>query len=88
MKVLLDMYKLYPEDRAEVQEYLIKELRKITPLLLKARGVARYPFLDYRLAMSLYVEDMIVKNLGRDQAREVKENSTKLVMIKKRKNIA
>lgn len=88
MKVLLDMYKLYPEDRAEVQEYLIKELRQITPLILKANGVAKYPFLDYRLAMSLYVEDMIVKNLGLDQAREVKENSTKLVMIKKRKNIA
>lgn len=88
MKVLLDMYKLYPEDRAEVQEYLIKEFRQITPLILKANGVAKYPFLDYRLAMSLYVEDMIVKNLGLDQAREVKENSTKLVMIKKRKNIA
>ena len=38
--------------------------------------------------MSLYVEDMIVDNLGLEQAREVKENSTKLVMIKKRKNIA
>ena len=56
--------------------------------MLKARGVAKYPFLDYRLAMSLYVEDMIVDNLGLDQAREVKENSTKLVMIKKRKNLA
>lgn len=88
MKVLLDMYKLYPEDRDKVQKYLIKELRKITPLLLKARGVAKYPFLDYRLAMSLYAEDMIVENLGLEQAREVKENSTKLVMIKKRKNIA
>lgn len=88
MKVLLDMYKLYSEDRDKVQKYLIKELRKITPLLLKARGVAKYPFLDYRLAMSLYVEDMIVDNLGLEQAREVKENSTKLVMIKKRKNIA
>lgn len=81
MKVLLDMYKLYPEDRAEVQEYLIKEFRQITPLILKANGVAKYPFLDYRLAMSLYVEDMIVKNLGLEQAREVKD--TKLIMIKK-----
>lgn len=88
MKVLLDMYKLYSENRDKVQKYLIEEFRKITPLLLKARGVAKYPFLDYRLAMSLYVEDMIVDNLGLDQAREVKENSTKLVMIKKRKNIA
>ena len=88
MKVLLDMYKLYSENRDNVQKYLIEELRKITPLLLKARGVAKYPFLDYRLAMSLYVEDMIVDNLGLEQAREVKENSTKLVMIKKRKNIA
>ena len=88
MKVLLDMYKLYSENRDNVQKYLVDEFRKITPLLLKARGVAKYPFLDYRLAMSLYVEDMIVDNLGLDQAREVKENSTKLVMIKKRKNIA
>ena len=43
---------------------------------------------DENKLLPLYVEDMIVDNLGLEQAREVKENSTKLVMIKKRKNIA
>lgn len=64
-------------------------LKGLTKMYRDAKySVAKYPFLDYRLAMSLYVEDMIVESLGLEQAREVKENSTKLVMIKKRKNIA
>ena len=59
---------------------LTKEFRKLTPLILKANAVVKYPMLDMKIAVSLYVEDLIVENLRLEQSREV--IGTKVVPIK------
>ena len=80
---LRDMYKLYANNRRETTKYLISKLRCIAPTTLKAKAVAKYPMLDFRTATSLYLEDMIVKDLGLEQSREIL--GTKVVPIKKAK---
>ena len=80
---LRDMYKLYANNRRETTKYLISKLRCITPTTLKAKAVAKYPMLDFRTATSLYLEDMIVKDLDLEQSREIL--GTKVVPIKKAK---
>lgn len=80
-RTLRDIYKLYVEDRKEISEYLSKEFRRITPLILKANAVTKYPLLEVRTAVSMYVEDMLVENLGLEQTREVK--GTKVLRIAK-----
>ena len=81
MRALRDMYKLYANDRENTKQYFIRELRSITPLSLKANAVVKYPMLDMKTAVSLYLEDMLVEDLGLEQSREV--SGTKLVPIKK-----
>lgn len=80
-RTLRDIYKLYVEDRKEISEYLSKEFRRITPLILKANAVTKYPLLEARMAVSMYVEDMLVENLGLEQTREVK--GTRVLRIAK-----
>ena len=81
MRALRDIYKLYVNDREDTKQFLVKELRKTTPLNLKANAVVKYPMLDAKIAVSLYVEDMVVNALGLAQSREV--IGTKVVMIRK-----
>lgn len=81
MRGFRDMYKLYADNREDTKEFLIKELRKITPMTLKANAVVKYPMLEFKTAVSLYLEDMVVNNLGLEQSREVL--GTRLVSIKK-----
>lgn len=81
MRALRDMYKLYSDDRVKTKNLFIKKLRSITPLALKANAVVKYPMLESKIAVSLYLEDQIVENLGLAQSREVV--GTKLVPIKK-----
>ena len=81
MRALRDMYKLYANDRENTKQYFICELRSITPLSLKANAVVKYPMLDMKTAVSLYLEDMLVEDLGLEQSREL--SGTKLVPIKK-----
>ncbi len=71
MRALKDMYKLYSMDREEVKEFLINEFRSITPGTLKANAVVKYPMLEVRTAVSLYMEDMIVDSLGLEHTREI-----------------
>ena len=80
-RALKDIYKLYAENRNETKKFLCSELRKITPLTLKANAVVKYPTLDIKTAVSLYLEDMIVENLGLEQSREIV--GTKVVPIVK-----
>ena len=80
MRALKDMYKLYANNRKDTKKMLTKEFRKLTPLILKANAVVKYPMLDMKIAVSLYVEDLIVENLGLEQSREV--IGTKVVPIK------
>ena len=81
MRGFRDVYKLYANNREDTKKFLIKELRKITPMTLKANAVVKYPMLDFKTAVSLYLEDMVVNNLGLEQSREVL--GTRLVSIKK-----
>ena len=81
-RALRDVYKLYAQDRSETKKFLSEEFRKITPENLKANACAKYPILDFRTAVSLYVEDMIVEGLGLEQSRVIE--GTKVIFIKKR----
>lgn len=81
-RALRDVYKLYAQDRSETKKFLSEEFRKITPENLKANACAKYPILDFRTAVSLYVEDMIVEGLGLGQSRVIE--GTKVIFIKKR----
>lgn len=83
MRSLRDIYKLYANDRETTKEFLIEELRQITPVGLKAKATVKYPMLDMKTAVSLYTEDMVVKNLGLEQSREV--SGTRVVPIKRTK---
>ena len=80
MKGLADIYKLYADDRYETEELFSEELRGITPAILRSRAVTKYPMLDFRSALSLYLEDIVVDKLGLEQSREVV--GTKVVPIK------
>lgn len=48
-----------------------------------AKATVKYPMLDMKTAVSLYTEDMVVKNLGLEQSREV--SGTRVVPIKRTK---
>ena len=82
IKALKDIYNIYADDREATKKLLSKEFRKIMPVNLKANALAKYPMLDFRTAVSLYVEDLIVKNLGLKQSRQIK--GTRLVAIEKK----
>lgn len=83
MRGLKDIYRLYANNREETKEFLIGELRDTTPLHLKARAKTKYPLLDDRGAVSLFLEDLVVENLGLEQSREVSESGTMVVPIQK-----
>lgn len=82
MKSLRDIYKLYANDREKTKKFLIKELRRLAPIELRARAIVKYPTLEIETATSLYLEDLIVENLGLEQSRKVE--GTKLVAIEKK----
>lgn len=81
MRALRDIYKLYANNRESTKSFLIEEFRSITPVGLKANAVVKYPMLDMKIAVSLYVEDLVVENLGLEQSREVV--GTKVMPIRK-----
>ena len=81
MKGLVDIYKLYSDNRRETKELLGNVLREITPSILRSNAVTKYPMLDFRSALSLYLEDIVVDKLNLEQSREVV--GTKVVSIKK-----
>lgn len=80
IRSLRDVYKLYSKDRAKIKKFLVNILRKTTPVLLKSQAVSKYPVLDFRTAVSLYVEDLVVEEFNLKQSREI--NGTRLVPIK------
>lgn len=71
IRSLRDAYRLYANNREDTSELLIRELRETTPVILKASAVAKYPMLEFKTACSLYVEDMIVSELGLEHTREI-----------------
>lgn len=81
MRSLRDIYKLYTDNRKETKKLLIKELRGLEPITVKARAVVNYPMLEMKTAISLYLEDLVVNKLGLEQSREVL--GAKVMPIKK-----
>lgn len=81
MRGLADIYKLYANNREDTGDLLSATLRKITPQILRSKAVSKYPMLDFRSALSLYLEDIVVNSLHLEQSREIL--GTKLVPIKK-----
>lgn len=75
LKALKDAYRLYPESRKETADYLSSLLRKYDITGLKSNAITRYPLIDYRTAMSLYIEDLIVDNLNLSHKRHVEGKS-------------
>lgn len=82
IRALRDIYNIYANDRESTKKLLGKELRRIMPVNLKANAITKYPVLDFRMAVSLYVEDLVVENLGLKQSRRIE--GTKLVSIEKK----
>lgn len=78
-RAIRDIYKIFANDRDATKEYLGKFLRKIDPLILKANAVSRYPMVDFRAAVSLFLEDQIVNSLMLERARTV--NGSKVVSL-------
>lgn len=67
------MYLWYPEAEMEVKNFLSRYLRPITATQYKANAVTRYPMLDPGAACSLFMEDLLVENLGLQQKHTVDE---------------
>lgn len=70
-RMIRDMYILFPDKRKEVADELAKYLRPITPNEFKAEAMVQYPKLDFRAALSMYAEDIVVEKLGLRHVREI-----------------
>ena len=80
MRSLKDMYKLYPENRTEIEKVLIKYLRKIEPIFLKSEAVVEYPMVDYKIACSLFAEDIVVRELNAKHKRKVENGKVTFIL--------
>lgn len=80
MRALRDVWKFYPNNRKETKDYLSKWLREREPVKFKANAVARYGMLDYKIACSLYLEDLLVDNIGLSHARHVEGKSVTTIV--------
>lgn len=80
MRSLKDIWCLYPDNRDEISNTIIKYLRKIDPVFLKSEAVVKYPLLDYKTATSLYLEDIIVRDMNETHKRTV-ENGKVVTVI-------
>lgn len=70
VRSLRDAWTYYPENRNETLEFLSEYLRKYEPSKFKADAVSKYKMLDYKTAVSLHVEDLIVESFNVDHVRE------------------
>lgn len=79
MRSLRNIYIAHPQHRTEIHEFLSEELRQIDPELFSANGRAFYPKRDHRTACSLYLEDIICKELGIE--RKIHFENGKVIMF-------
>lgn len=79
MRSLRDIWKFYPENRNEVADYISLWLREREPQNFKAKASARYGLLDYKLACSLYLEDLVVDNVDLSHVRTVEGRTVTLI---------
>lgn len=79
IRTLKDVWRLYPDNREETSDFLSNWLRKIEPIQFKASATAKYGMLDYNMACSLYIEDLLVDNIGISHVRAVNGKSVKII---------
>lgn len=70
-RIFKDMYVLYPDKRNEIANVLAEYLRPLTPNEFKAEAMHTYPKLDFRTALSMYTEDIVVEKLNLKHARTI-----------------
>lgn len=70
LRSLRDTYVNFKDNLMEVYDYLIRKFRGITPAVLASTAVTKYPILDKRTAVSLYIEDVIVQDMGLTRVRK------------------
>lgn len=68
---LKDIWKLYENDRNKTKDFLGRKFRPEIPNVIKAHAVHKYPMLSIPMAVSLYMEDLVVENLHLQQSRTV-----------------
>lgn len=81
MRGLKDMYKLYPEVREDTEKVMIKYLRKIEPIFLKSEAVVKYPLLEFKTAVSLFLEDIVVRELNTEHKRTVENGKVTTIIM-------
>ena len=74
MRSIKDLYKLYPENRTEIKEFLSTWMRPLDYRYLHSKSNAKYELLGPGNAMTMYFEDIVVEGLGLDHKRVVSEN--------------
>lgn len=80
MRALRDMYKLYPDNRDDVEKAMVKYLRKVEPVFLKSEAVVQYPLLDFKIACSLFMEDIVVRELNAKHRRTVENGKVTFIL--------
>lgn len=80
MRALRDLYKLYPENRTDVEKTMVKYMRKIEPVFLKSEAVVQYPLVDYKIACSLFLEDIVVRELNAKHKRKIENGKVQFII--------
>jgi hypothetical protein len=70
-RALRDIYILYPDKRNEIADVIVEYFRPITPQLFRSESATNYPKLDYRSACSMYIEDVIIRELDLQRVRKL-----------------
>ena len=81
------MYNLYP-NHEKTEKVLVKYLRKIEPVFLKSEAVVKYPMLDYKTSCSLFLEDIIVREMDEEHKRAVENGKVTFVVQPSKKATA
>ena len=74
MRSIRDLYKLYPENRADIKEFLSNKLRPLDYRWLHSKANSHYELLGPGNAMTMYFEDMVTIGLNLEHKREVYNN--------------
>lgn len=80
MRALRDLYKLYPENRTDVEKTMVKYMRKIEPVFLKSEAVVQYLLVDYKIACSLFLEDIVVRELNAKHKRKIENGKVQFII--------
>lgn len=78
IRAIYELWKSYPKHLNNISNVLGMYLRKYEPSKFKAEAITKYPMLTIRMAMIMYVEDIVVDILKLDKKHEVIGDKLKL----------